>query len=142
MNELRIVIDTNVIVSALLFPKSIPRQAFDAALEVGQLLMSLETITELVDVLSRPKFDKYLEESERIDFANSLRHELIFIEDTFEIADCRDPKDNKFLEVAVSRNASDIISGNSDLLILHPYHSIEILTPQAFLEKVHPEELE
>jgi putative PIN family toxin of toxin-antitoxin system len=49
------------------------------------------------------------------------------------IADCRDPKDNKFLELAIDGNADYIITGDPDLLILHPYRGISIVTPAQFL---------
>jgi predicted nucleic acid-binding protein len=52
------------------------------------------------------------------------------------IADCRDPKDSKFLELGVDGNASHIISGDADLLILHPFRGISIVTPQGFLDSI------
>ena len=59
-SDLRTVIDTGVVVSALLLPRSVPRQAFDVAATRGRLLVSDETIAELDDVLRRPKFDKHV----------------------------------------------------------------------------------
>jgi len=50
-----------------------------------------------------------------------------------EITDCRDPKDNKFLELAVTANASCIITGDDDLLVLHPFRNIPILNASDFL---------
>jgi predicted nucleic acid-binding protein len=47
----------------------------------------------------------------------------------------RDPKDDKFLEVAINGSADFILSGNSDLLALHPFHEIPIYSPSQFLEK-------
>ncbi len=52
---------------------------------------------------------------------------------TSVITDCRDPKDNKFLELAIDGNADYIITGDSDLLILHPYRGISIVTTSEFL---------
>ncbi|HEV7798613.1 MAG TPA: PIN domain-containing protein, partial [Pyrinomonadaceae bacterium] len=60
---MRFVLDTNVIVSALLLPVSVPRQAFDKALAEGKLPVSVPVILELADVLSRKQFDKYLLEA-------------------------------------------------------------------------------
>ncbi len=130
---MRIVIDTSVVVSALLLPRSVPRQAFDAAASRGSLLVSEATVAELDDVLRRPKFDKYVPEVMRLEFfaALVLTAEEVKVNET--ITACRDPKDNKFLELAVSGQASHIISGDADLLVLDPFRGIAILTPQAFL---------
>ena len=49
------------------------------------------------------------------------------------VTDCRDPKDNKFLELALIGKATHIVSGDEDLLVLHPFRGISILTPQSFL---------
>lgn len=130
----RFVLDTNVVVSALLLKQSVSRQAFDRAFELGQVLLSWATISELNDVLSRERFDKYVLEEERKQFLAAFVREVILIEVTKTITECRDPKDNKFLELAVSGNALCIVvSGDKDLLVLHPFRGISILTPQSFL---------
>jgi len=135
MSNGRFVFDTNVVVSALLFKQSTARQAFDKALKQGKLLVSVATADELNTVLRREKFNKYLLEEERLQFLAALLLEAIFVEITATIKDCRDPKDNKFLELAVSGNADVIISGDEDLLILHPFRGISILSPRDFLDR-------
>ena len=131
---IRIVLDTNTLVSAALIKKSISRDAFDKALQIGQLLASEKTLNELADVLARKKFDKYISLKERQKFYVSYL-EIVDMKDIMEvITDCRDSKDNKFLEIAVSGKAHIIVSGDADLLVLHPYRNIEILTPRQFLE--------
>jgi len=129
----RFVLDTNVVVSALLLKQSVSRQAFDRAFELGQVLLSWATISELNDVLSREQFDKYVLEEERKKFLAAFVHEAVLVEVTETVTDCRDPKDNKFLELAVSGNATCIISGDKDLLVLHPFRSIPVLSPKSFL---------
>jgi uncharacterized protein len=133
MNELRLVIDTGVVVSAVLLPRSIPRQAFDVAAERGQLLLSGATVAELDEVLRRQKFNKYTEEMRRLEFLAALIHQAEPIEISERINACRDPKDDKFLELAVNGRASHLISGDADLFVLDPYRGVTILTPQAFL---------
>ncbi len=130
---MRVVIDTSVIVSALLLPRSVPRQAFDAAASRGNLLVSEATVAELDDVLRRPKFDRYVPEPMRMEFFAALVLTAENVEVNEAITVCRDPKDDKFLELAVSGQASHIISGDADLLVLHPFREVSILTPQAFL---------
>lgn len=68
----RCVFDTNVLISALLFDKSKPAQAFFAVLHSGEVLVSADTISGLNEVLGREKFDKYLTEEERELFLRSL----------------------------------------------------------------------
>jgi len=136
-NKVRIVIDTNVAISAILLPRSVSRQAFDFVVSQAQLLMSEQTLSELDEVLCRPKFSKYVSEKQRLDFFAALVHETEFIQITEAITDCRDKKDNKFLELAVSGKASHIISGDKDLLVLNPFRGVVISSPAAFLESAN-----
>src|SRR6266849_10889771 len=117
----RTVVDTNVLVSAVLLPRSVPRQAFDRASEQGRLLISEATVAELDEVLRRPRFNKYVREEKRLEFLATLIREAELIEISEVVTDCRDPKDNKFLELAVSGRAERIITGDEDLLVLHPF---------------------
>jgi putative PIN family toxin of toxin-antitoxin system len=132
-NDLRFVLDTNVIVSAVLLPASVPRQAFDKALVEGTILISAPALLELAQVLGRKKLEKYLREEERVRFLVALLKECELVEVTAEVTDCRDARDNKFLELAVSGNADFIVSGDEDLLALNPYRGIPILSPREFL---------
>jgi len=127
------VLDTNVIVSALFFRTSVARQSFDKALKNGYLLQSFETIDELDNVLRREKFNKYITETERLQFLGELvaQAKLVQIVDT--VSDCRDPRANKFLELAINGSASFIISADQDLQVMHPFHDIPILSPTNFL---------
>ena len=137
-SELRFVLDTNAIVSALLLRHSVSRQAFDLALTSGDVLLSLDVITELNDVLKRDKFDKYITEEERMQFLAVLVKEATLVEITETITECRDPKDDKFLELAINGKAACIVSGDKDLLILTPFREIPILTPAEFLAHSWP----
>ena len=133
-NDLRAVVDVNVLVSALIVKTSIPRRALKTAADYGRILMSREVVDELVTVVARPKFDKYVTEEEKTKFIDDLLDEAIDVEVIETITDCRDSKDNKYLELAVSGNATHIITGDADLLVMNPFRGIAILTPQQFLE--------
>jgi putative PIN family toxin of toxin-antitoxin system len=133
------VFDTNTLVSALLFAYSKPGRAFRHALEYGRVLLSSSTIEELAEVLQRPKFERYVTAAEREEFLAALVEQALFVEPTEKIRECRDANDNKFLELAVSGNASDIISGDDDLLVLHPFRNIAIMTPAEFLRALEEE---
>ncbi|MBE9005025.1 putative toxin-antitoxin system toxin component, PIN family [Fortiea sp. LEGE XX443] len=134
-NKQRFVFDTNVLISAFLFNQSKPRQALDQAQNIGLIIFSSSVFSELKEVLYRPKFDKYLTLSRRQEFLEHLTETTQFIDVTEQIDECRDPKDNKYLELAMSGKAEYIVTGNNDLLILNPWRSIKILTVQEFLAK-------
>lgn len=133
MNNLRVVTDTNVVVSAALFPNSRPGQALDYAIGQRAILLSAATFAELVEVLWRPRFDRYLSAARRRELLNDLERAADRVVITHRITACRDPKDDKFLELAVSGKASHTISGDGDLLALHPFRGVSIITPAAFL---------
>jgi uncharacterized protein len=128
-----IVLDTNTYVSGFIFINSITAKALEKAQENYQLVFSEPTWAELVDVINRSKFNKYLDELTRLDILRELKKGVIFIEPTETITDCRDPKDNKFLELAVAANAEFIVTGDLDLLILNPFRNIAILKSGEFL---------
>jgi uncharacterized protein len=130
----RLVFDTNVIVSAALLRRSVPRLALDRGLETGLLLISAATVGELNDVLRRPSLNKYVSEDDRTLFLATLLREAELVNVTRTCNEARDAKDNKFLELALDGQASCIISGDADLLVLHPFRGIPILTPRDFLD--------
>ena len=130
----RFVFDTNVIVSALLIKTSAARRALDKGCQTGDILLSLEVIEELYDVLGRPAFDHYIDEEDRIKFLTLLVRGATLVEITERIKKCRDPKGDKFLELAVNGKADFIISGDGDLQVLNPFRKIAILSPREFLE--------
>jgi len=129
----RFVFDTNVLVSALLHSQGKPRQAFDVALGRGEVLTSLEMLQELVEVLSRPKFDRYLTREERERFLQAFSREAVLVEATEHVDICRDPKDDAVLELAASRGAIHIITGDEELLVLDPFRDIAIVRSDRFL---------
>jgi len=135
-NKPRYVFDTNTIVSAFLFNKSIPGRALQEALGRGNLLLSMEVAEELTGVLRRKKFDHYVRKKTREELLRALIYESVFIEITESIHVCRDPKDDKFLELAVSGDASRLITGDGDLLALNQFRGISILTPKQFLDSL------
>ena len=131
--RLRLVFDTNVIVSADLFEDSVPGQALSLALDLGMLLLSEALIEELRAVLSRPRFDRYATRTEREEFLRDLIREAATIAITQQIQACRDPDDDKILELAVNGDADYILTGDDDLLVMNRFRGIDIVTPAVFL---------
>jgi putative PIN family toxin of toxin-antitoxin system len=120
----KFVIDTNVLISALLFKNSVPFQAVKLAEKQGIILYSEATLKELQQVLNRKKFNKYLSLEDRQIFLIKFISSSELVSITEKITACRDEKDNKFLELAVSGNANVIVTGDLDLLILNPFQSV------------------
>lgn len=129
----RLVIDTNLWISRLPVPGGTAASAVDHGLSWGIPLMSEETLAELSEVLSRGRFDRYVSREDRQHFLRLLGGIVRVIPITQRIAACRDPKDDKFLDVALNGEAQLILTGDQDLLELHPFHGIEIVSPADFL---------
>lgn len=134
---MRTVFDTNVLVSALLLSKSKPRKALDLALRRGKILLSFSVLAELYEVLSRKQFRRYVNEEDIRRFLAALTREAQWIDISVQIVACRDPKDDKLLELAVCGQAEYIVTGDADLIALHPFQGVQILTPNTFLETFH-----
>jgi putative PIN family toxin of toxin-antitoxin system len=133
---MRAVVDTNILVRAVIKPQgSVGPVLQRLRRREYTLLLSRATLDELVDVLYRPRLRvKYgLSESalRAVIRLVVLRSELV--QPTEQVAICRDPKDDKFLEVALAGQADVIVSGDEDLLILDPYAGIPIVSPSQFL---------
>ena len=132
MKRLRIVLDTNVIISGILFG-GIPRSILDMLISgKHDFFLSMAIIEEIREVLNRPKFG--------FDNGNALMvveelHSLCTIVKPVKsikfIID--DPADNKILECAVAANAEIIISGDSHLLSVGSYKGIKILSPRQLI---------
>ncbi len=131
----RIVLDTNTLVSRLLLANSVPARAVRKAVGEAQLLVSDATMTELADVLARPKFDPYVSLEDRQQFFRLLGRIALMVPMVHTIRACRDPRDDKFLELAVNGEADLIVTGDDDLLALHPFRRIPIVTPAAYLSR-------
>lgn len=127
------VMDTNVLVSRLLVPGGVAAHAVDYSLARGVLLVSEATLTELVMVLGRPKFDAYLTDEDRQRFISLLGGVSRIVPIVSHVRACRDPNDDKFLDVAVNGGARAIITGDKDLLALDSFHGVRIVSPAAFL---------
>jgi uncharacterized protein len=129
----RIVVDTNVLISRLLASDSVPGQAVRTARREGRLLVSEATMNELAGVLSRAKLDRYISLEDRKQFLRQLARIAEFVPVIQVVRECRDPGDDKFLEVALNGKADLILTGDGDLLAMHPWRGIAILSPRDYL---------
>ena len=135
-DDIRVVADTNVLISRLLAPRSAPARVVSHAVRHGRLLASNATFEELVEVLSRAKFDRYIHLSERQQFIRLLARIVEMPPITYRFSVCDDASDNKFLDLAVSGTASVIVTGDHALLDLHPFNEIPIVRPATYRDQM------
>lgn len=137
MTPVRTVLDTNVLVSALLFPKgTVSRLRVAWRSEVILPLASRDTVSELVRVLCYPKFRLTAEEREEL-LADYLPYcESVVIGEPPPVPKCRDPFDRIFLEVAVAGRADALVTGDEDLLALAPAFPVPIISPRTFAKRL------
>lgn len=134
----RFAFDANTVISAALFAGSTPDQALRAAFSAGEVLQSFETFAELCDVLSRPKFDRYLTREERELLLTKFIDRATLIEVQTTVQACRDQSDDKYLALAVAGQAIAIVSGDADLLDMNAFQGIPIKSPAIFLAELQP----
>lgn len=129
----KIVFDASSVVGALLNQNSLPERALLLARSNDTICLSSAVEAEIREVAVRPKFQKYLTPS-RIDLILEVLTIAAFVAEPSEVvADCRDKKDNMYLELALASGADIIISSDQDLLTLDPWRGIRIMTPAAYV---------
>src|SRR5829696_1847162 len=121
MKAERLVVDTNVIISALLVVPSTSSRVVDRIIERGRLLSTEQTQHELIVTMMGAKFDRYVPRGKREALLLRLAPIMDLVAVKQAIRVCRDPKDDAILEAAVNGAADAIVTGDKDLLALHPF---------------------
>lgn len=135
MRAERLVLDTNILISASLTPGR-PFQVLQWVLSHGVVIFSDATFEELATRLKKPKFDRYVGRELRDELLADLQAAAEWISIAGALHACRDPDDDKFLETALAGRADCIVTGDADLLALDPFESIAIKTASGFLDLV------
>ena len=128
--------DTGVVVSGILMRDSVPGLVLSSVGSAGKLIASLETLAELESVLWRKKFDRYISEAIRVESVQRIFRMAEMVEVLEKLKICRDPKDDKFLELAVAGKATHLVTGDDDLLVLNTFPGCEIISPAEFLTSI------
>jgi len=131
---MRIIIDTNVLVSAIFFNGGLPKDILDLV-ELGKIkhIASQEIIQEYKDTFARIAIRE-----ERYDKAVALNKfipKIEIIKTTTNLQICRDPDDDKFINCAIDGKCKYIVSGDKDLLVLENVENVEIITIRDFMEE-------
>ena len=135
----RVVFDTSSLIGTALKVGSVPHQALAHAFATAEVCASVDTLAELEQVLRRPNLDRYQLRDVRMEFATLIRRRVhLFSVSDADVAkvrpSCRDPKDDKFLALAMACEADVLVSSDADLLVMHPWKRVQILSPASFVE--------
>ena len=136
----RVVVDTNVLLGAALSPGGTPATLLDRLLQVGKLVYSATTFAELEGRIWLPKFDRYLPMDRRRRLLREANACAFWVEVPSTIAErkfSRDVKDDAFIHAAMTAGASRLVTGDNDLLCLHPLGDLHILSPRDALEELN-----
>lgn len=135
----RVVVDTNVLISAALRPKGPPRAVIDMVRTAnGVLLFSNDSFHELQSRLLRARFDRYVGREGRVLYLVQIKAVSEWVSITGAKLGCRDPDDDKILETALMGDADCLVTGDQDLLEMSSFSGIPIVNPAAFLELHSP----
>ncbi len=128
-----IVFDASAVVSAALREDSVPERTLLRAEAIDLFALSAEVDAEIAEVLGRPRFTRVVTAARRTRILEILRGDVVWFTPAERVTDCRDPKDNKYLELALAAGAGAIVSGDADLLVLDSWRGVRILKPADYL---------
>ncbi len=136
----KVVVDTNVLLSATFSPQGTPAKLLDWILMEGRLVFTEVTFSELETRLWKPKFDRYLTIEQRQRLLREFNASACWVEVPSIIKEktfSRDQDDDAFIHAAMAAEISRIISGDDDLLSLHPINTLHIVSPRAALDEIN-----
>lgn len=132
---MRVVIDTSVLVSAVLFEQSLPRSALRQTVLFYTPLVSDELIREYERVMSGSKFDAYTPRKKRFALLAAYIRSATHIEISGTLSMCRDPRDDMVVETALMGTADVLVTGDDNILSLRPLSDVDIMMPAEFVKK-------
>jgi putative PIN family toxin of toxin-antitoxin system len=130
-----VVFDASSLIGALLKPESIPERALLLARAHDTLCLSAEVEGEIREDFGLPRFRKYLTPGRAQLILDVLTASAVTFTPTIRVTDCRDAKDNKYLELALAAGAATIVTSDSDLLALDPWRGIQIIARAAYVAR-------
>ena len=137
VSSLKVVIDTNVWISGLLTRTGTAALLARHVVQNGQAVFTVQTFAELKDRVWRPKFDRYVTMEQRKKLLSDIESSALWVEVQLAITAttfCRDVADDMFIHAAHAAQSIWLVTGDDDLLCLHPLGSLQILSPRAALD--------
>lgn len=132
----KVILDTNLLISRALTPNSLTASAVRMIIDHCDLLVSQATMDEFATVLTRVQSKGYVKQDEALLLITAYKELVEWVPIIERVQECRDPKDDKFLELAVNGHADYLITGDQDLLVLHPFRGVSILTAKDFIASI------
>ena len=127
-----------MLLSAFISRGSTADRCWEKSKKGNDIIASQHTLDEFSRVFFRPKFDRYLSLEARLELIVEAQTIIKMIPVRHTVTVCRDPKDNQYLELALSGKAECIVSGDPDLQVLNPFENIPIISPREFLDRFNP----
>jgi putative PIN family toxin of toxin-antitoxin system len=115
--------------------QGVPRQAILKARATDIIALSRPVFEEIREVLERPKFRRYLSNHDRQEILMLLAGAAVWVKPVSVVTDCRDRRDNMYLELAAAAEADFLLSSDQDLLVLDPWRNVRIISPAAYLAR-------
>jgi putative PIN family toxin of toxin-antitoxin system len=131
-----VVLDASTLVGALLKADSVPEKALMLARARATICMSASVAAEIAEVFARPRFADALPSSRVTLVLEIVMGAARWYHPKQAVSDCRDAKDNKYLELALEAQAEIIVSSDQDLFSLNPWRGIAIIAPAEFLARL------
>ena len=131
-----VILDTNLLISRALTPNSLTASAIRLIIDRCDLLVSQATMDEFATTLNRVQTKDYITQDEAIALITAYKEMVEWVPIIQRVQECRDPKDDKFLELAINGNAEYLITGDKDLLVLDPFRGTHILSAKDFIAKI------
>jgi putative PIN family toxin of toxin-antitoxin system len=128
-----IVFDVSTLIGAAIIRGSVPRQAFDSAIARDRIALSAAVYAELIAVLDRPRLARFINPHLRDELVVSLVATAMWFDPAERVRECRDAKDDKYLELALAADAGIIVSSDNDLLVMHPWRGVQIVNAAGYL---------
>jgi uncharacterized protein len=119
----------STLVGAAIKRDGLPLAALRKAVTIDRIAMSAAIEREMMDVLHRPRLTRFIDPRLRSEVLGILLTQTVRVEPNVTIAECRDSKDNIYLELAIAAGASIIVSSDADLLEMNPWRGIAIMLP-------------
>ena len=135
----KVVVDTNVLISGLL-GSGPPNRILDLWRDnTFVMVTSINLINELIATLHRPKIFQRILKEDMNNLIELIEERATLVSPSINLKVSRDPHDDKLLECAIQSKSDVIVTGDADLLVLHPFRGIDILSPVKFLERFDTE---
>jgi uncharacterized protein len=134
VTSLKLVIDTNILISAALSAQGAPAQLVLCTLARHRLVFSQKTFDELRTRIYRPKFDRYISLDDRERLLRDFNACAVWVEPGEPGQYCRDRDDDHFIEAALKAQADYLISGDKDLLDAPPVQGLHVVSVHQALE--------